>query len=47
MADMPSWFPVNVELMKQPLNWFTVFFMVLIPLIAVALIAPALAPASS
>lgn len=43
---MLDWVPINTGLIKNPLNWFVVFFMVLIPLIAVALIAPKLAPSA-
>ena len=30
---------INWDLMKNPLNWINVFFMVLLPLIALALIS--------
>jgi hypothetical protein len=43
---MPEWVPINMGLAKNPLNWFAVFFMVLIPLIAVAFIAPVASPKS-
>lgn len=33
-----DWLPVNIDLLKHPLNWFIVFFMVLLPLVAVSLI---------
>lgn len=34
-----DWFPINWNLVKNPLNFVNVFFMVLIPLIIVALIS--------
>lgn len=30
--------PLNFGLLKNPLNWFVVFFMVVLPLIAISLI---------
>lgn len=30
--------PINLAIMKNPLNWAVVFFMVLLPLIAITLI---------
>lgn len=39
-----EWLPINWNLAKHPLNYFTVFFMVLIPLIIVTLLAEKLAP---
>lgn len=35
---MPEWVPINWALMKHPLNWFIVFFMVVLPLVAVSAI---------
>ena len=29
---MPEWVPINLALMKNPLNWLVVFFMVMLPL---------------
>lgn len=36
---MPDWIPLNLKLMRNPLNWLVVFFMVLLPLIALAVVA--------
>lgn len=33
-----DWLPVNFNLLKHPLNWFIVFFMVILPLVALSLI---------
>jgi hypothetical protein len=41
-----EWIPLNFNIMKNPLNWITVTFMVLIPLIVVALISEKLSPNS-
>ena len=41
---MPDWVPINMALIKQPLNWVVIFFMVIIPLTALALIAPTITP---
>lgn len=30
-----TWIPVNVELIKNPINWITIILMVVIPAIAV------------
>jgi hypothetical protein len=35
---MPDWVPLNLGILKNPMNWFIVFFMVLIPLLAVTFI---------
>lgn len=35
---------LNLDLMKNPLNWVNIFFMVLLPLIALALVSEKLAP---
>lgn len=36
--------PLNWNLLKNPINYVTVFFMVLIPLIIVALVSEKLSP---
>lgn len=33
---MPEWVPLNIDLLKNPLNWLVVFFMIVVPLIAVS-----------
>lgn len=33
-----DWFPVNFDLVKNPLNWFIVFFMVLLALVPLTLV---------
>lgn len=35
---MPDWVPLNWAIAKNPLNWFIVFFMVVLPLIAISLV---------
>jgi hypothetical protein len=35
---MPEWVPLNLDLLKNPLNWLVVFFMVVLPLIALGYI---------
>lgn len=35
---MPEWLPINFDLLKNPINWLVVFFMVALPLIAVTII---------
>ena len=39
-----DWLPLNFNLLKNPLNYVNVFFMVMIPLILVALISEKLSP---
>lgn len=35
---MLDWVPLNFDLLKNPLNWFIVFFMVTLALIPITLI---------
>jgi hypothetical protein len=35
---MPEWVPLNFALLKHPLNWFIVFFMVALPLTAFVIV---------